>query len=300
MTYVISCDNLICIDRGDSACPRHFPQIGPQRLIYALWLVVAIRFCIPFSMFEVTFPVPVREEPAETDAEAQESAATSTFTPVILPEAQSLAPAVLPRTETGRLPEAVIEPAETEPSAAEPLETEETPVPWSRIVRVVWITGSGLMGAWFLFSGLAFLKKLHRDRRRIGTAGGIGVYISESMAAPCLAGWIPTIYLTPAAAEPKEYALVVLHEYTHFRHGDHVWNLLRTAALIVYWWNPLVWARLFCPDRTGSLPVTKPWRTVSMTSSASPMPGLLLIPFRKSGDMLSVLAVRLLRNGSLC
>ncbi len=34
---------------------------------------------------------------------------------------------------------------------------------------------------------------------------------------------------------------VLTHEFTHYRHGDHLWSMLRCLALAVHWWNPLVW-----------------------------------------------------------
>ena len=34
---------------------------------------------------------------------------------------------------------------------------------------------------------------------------------------------------------------VLAHELTHYNHRDHLWSVLRGAALAVHWWNPLVW-----------------------------------------------------------
>ena len=51
----------------------------------------------------------------------------------------------------------------------------------------------------------------------------------------------------------------VEHELTHFRHGDHIWALLRGACLAVHWYNPMVWwaavlslrdAELACDEAT--------------------------------------------------
>ena len=98
-----------------------FRRSVPQRLIYALWLAVVVRLCLPFSLFEVTFPV--IEKTAETAAEEQESADAAVLSntvvsadtivsaPVILP--QDLAPAVIPQTETVKRSEPVSEPSET-------------------------------------------------------------------------------------------------------------------------------------------------------------------------------------------
>ena len=76
-----------------------------------------------------------------------------------------------------------------------------------------------------------------------GYEGPLPVYVAEALPSPCLFGLFrPAVYITPsAAADPAVLRHVLAHEYTHFRHGDHIWNVLRGAALAVHWWNPLVW-----------------------------------------------------------
>ena len=64
----------------------------------------------------------------------------------------------------------------------------------------------------------------------------------------------PAVYVAPeTAADPAALRHVLAHEGTHYRHGDHVWSLLRCAALCVHWWNPLVWLAVVCSRRDGEL-----------------------------------------------
>ena len=47
--------------------------------------------------------------------------------------------------------------------------------------------------------------------------------------------------------------LIVRHELTHLRHLDFLWAFCRTAAVVVYWWNPLVWLAAIFSKRDAEL-----------------------------------------------
>ena len=69
------------------------------------------------------------------------------------------------------------------------------------------------------------------------------VYAMPGLVSPCLFGFRhPSIYLTPGAmADQETLQYATAHEQAHYRHGDHIWGLLRLLALILHWYNPLVW-----------------------------------------------------------
>ena len=47
--------------------------------------------------------------------------------------------------------------------------------------------------------------------------------------------------------------MILRHELTHLRHLDFLWSLCRTAAVIVYWWNPFIWLAAICSKRDAEL-----------------------------------------------
>ena len=47
------------------------------------------------------------------------------------------------------------------------------------------------------------------------------------------------IYIENDANNCDKY--VISHEASHYRHGDHVWIILRYIVLILNWYNPLIW-----------------------------------------------------------
>ena len=110
------------------------------------------------------------------------------------------------------------------------------------IIGAIWLIGSEAVAIWFASAGLIFSFGVRRERHAIGRYKGIKVYVSERIGTPCLHGIIPSIYLTPAANESQERELILQHEFTHLRHGDNLWAVIRILALILLWWNPLVWA----------------------------------------------------------
>ena len=46
---------------------------------------------------------------------------------------------------------------------------------------------------------------------------------------------------------------VLAHELTHYRHGDHLWSLLRCVAVTLHWYNPLVWLAAALSRRDAEL-----------------------------------------------
>ena len=242
------------------------------RLIYALWLVVAVKLCMPFSLFEVELALPFDDMAAQTEQmavqtqnvpEVTKAPAVTAGAPILSQQPtvsqQIVEPPITPTAPITPIAPIVTEPAiitsiETEAIAPEePMAVEKAPIDWAHVWRVVWMTGSLLLCFWFTVSGTVFHQKLCADRRLHTTVGKTKVYISQSAGAPCLAGLIPAIYLTPDAARSPSKAFVIAHEYTHLRHGDHIWAALRTLALIVYWWNPLVWAAAMVSKQDAEL-----------------------------------------------
>gem|GEM_PF-1054834 len=107
-----------------------------------------------------------------------------------------------------------------------------------------------------LTANLRFGLKLRRSRKPIEAPNSrLPVYISAAIETPCLFGLIrPAIYMTPdAAANEKQLSHVIAHESAHFRHGDHVFALLRCVCTILHWYNPLVWIAAMLSSRDSEL-----------------------------------------------
>ena len=212
-----------------------FKNRVPKRMIYALWLVVLLKLCLPGTL--VSLPVLPAEKAATLVQSVELPAQTA---PVIQRPAQTVTKPQTPAQQ----PVSPVQ--ETAKPAAKPLTT-------AQILQIAWFSGSALLGLWLLGAWVVFTIRLHRDRRFLGKRGGTCIYVSGAVKSPCLAGLIPAVYLTEDVLQTPETELILRHELTHLRHLDHLWSFCRTAAVIVYWWNPFVWLAAFVSGRDAEL-----------------------------------------------
>ena len=113
------------------------------------------------------------------------------------------------------------------------------------VLKFVWIVGAVIVALWFAIVNLVFYTQLRKCREPYPGGRGLPLrtYLTNYPASPCLFGLFrPVVYLTPGAASEEAFPYVYAHEYCHYRHGDHLWTVLRGLCLAAYWWNPLVWA----------------------------------------------------------
>ena len=224
-------------------------RIGPG-LQYALWLLVLVRLLLPvsFGAARVSVQNLVRD--------ADERAASRVVTYV-----NQTAPDPVP-SEPAPAQSATAQPQHTQSAAAPQSQPEaqltETarPVTLLDILRCAWYAGMAAMALWLIATNLAFRARLAKRARRIEYPGcKLPLYITEAVETPCLFGVLrPAIYITPeAASEPETLAHSVEHELTHYRHGDHIWALLRCICLVLHWYDPLVWLAAALSRRDAEL-----------------------------------------------
>ncbi len=255
-------------------------NISPT-VMYALWLVVVLRMCLPFSLFTLEVLPPSTNVPsleAETNASAE---GTDPF-----PDGQGSTPVettpdlpgttVTPGASTAPGTTVPVIPSVTEPftqgdpitpieptpdtGVADPIEPDVPDVPTSvplnlkKLAVTVWIAGACILALWFAVTGCIFHIRLRGKRTLYKKVHHTRVYLTEDASAPCVAGLIPSIYIRPETPQTGDaHAFIVLHEYMHLRHGDHIWTVVRILALIAHWWNPLVWAAAIVSKQDAEL-----------------------------------------------
>ena len=229
------------------------------RLQYALWLLVLVRLLVPFNLtgsgMSVLNALPTASRGAST-AVVHPDENDARLPAAQRPEAPSDRgqPAAEPSWNTDRtslLPGGVGNTAShgSDASGAPPLTAQS-------LLRLVWLIGAGGTAAVFLLTNLLFARRLRRNRTPFQTGEThLPVYMTSGLPSPCLFGLLrPAIYLTaPAAEDPVRLHHILTHEETHFRHGDHWWSLARCAALVLHWYNPLVWLAAVLSRRDGEL-----------------------------------------------
>ena len=111
------------------------------------------------------------------------------------------------------------------------------------ILKPVWYVGMVLTAAWFIAVNAIFSRSLRRSREKMACESKHPVYVTDAVDTPCLYGLLsPAVYVTPEVLEDEgKLRHVLTHEGMHYRHGDHVWSVLRVVCLCLHWYNPLVW-----------------------------------------------------------
>lgn len=211
-----------------------FKNRVPKRMVYTLWLVVLVKLCLPGTL--VSLPVLPAEEAAAPVQRVELPAQP-------LPAQQPAQAVTQPQTPVQQ----PVSPAQ------EAAEAPAKPLTAMQIFQIVWAGGSALLGLWLFGTWLVFTVRLHKSRRFLGRHGRTRIYISSTVKSPCLAGLIPAVYLTEDVLQTDSTELILRHELTHLRHLDFLWSLCRTAAVIVYWWNPFIWLAAILSKRDAEL-----------------------------------------------
>ena len=217
-----------------------------RRLQYALWLLVGLRLLIPVSL------LPASSFSVMTGAQALSQrweVSTEQTIPGTAVDSSDVAAADFGFVE---LPDATVTPSQNAPAGTDtPLTVDaeasapaEVTFTWAQIAGMIWAAGAVVVLGWLLAVNLRFGRQLRKTRQAVDVEGSpLPVYVTDAIVSPCLFGLFrPAVYLTPKALETEDSLRHVLtHELCHYRHGDHVWALLRSVLLAVYWFDPLVW-----------------------------------------------------------
>ena len=229
-----------------------------NRVLYALWLVVALRLLLPISL-----PNPLMNDLRPTlsvDSEAR-------------PVADQI------RTRFLDTVDSLSSGDGAGAAALSHLGSE---------------TRNGRMGKWLLVGyatvgsavGVALVLKSSRRksrilRNRVGQPDDtlmqryvelcrqyrlkpVPVYLVQYLTAPCIVGRFRPFIAIPENSLPAHIPHMLAHEICHLKAGDQWWSALRNICCMLHWPNPLVWlgaflsredAELACDSRvTGRLP----------------------------------------------
>ena len=204
----------------------------PKIYSYLLWSVVLFRLICPVSI-----PAPISVVP-----EIPPVSVVYTLT-----EATTVH---LDITEAGNVVYAESIPVENPVKQGDPINTRQdnSLFFWGiglLIAQYIWLFGIVVMA---LYSFLIYLRLWMRLRNAIPLQGN--VYLSDKIPSPFVLGLVrPKIFL-PIFLAQEELGYILAHEQHHIRRMDHIFKLLGYIALMLHWFNPLVWVAfiLFCKD----------------------------------------------------
>lgn len=243
------------------------------RLVYALWLLAAVRVLVPGSLFDLPVSVSGLAESAGV-TQAVEDARYATQREETYGSKNSgqadvedihgledmdwvrreswLGSQNITDVEVVDAQEVPAEEAGGDPDSGSTYVRLELEVTRDRFafLRYIWYAGIALVAVWFLFVNLRFARRLRRQgvpyTEGLPMDCPLPVYVVDGLSTPCLAGLFrPAIYLNRAALNSGHLDHILTHELVHYRHRDHWWAVVRCAYLAVQWFNPLVWAAAY-------------------------------------------------------
>ena len=209
----------------------------------AIWLIIAVRLLVPFSIELPSVPVQINVDLHETVMFSSQSVPTDT-TPV---------PAIPSQIET---PDNVT--VSTAVNTVTPAITTEEALVLDRgtVLFAFWLIGilvfilyHAVQYRRFYGKIMVSAKPLEDSAELLERAGaGMGlmhypnVLISGGVQSPMLIGFRkPAIVLPYKLYGENELVMILRHELTHYKQHDLWYKLILLCANALHWFNPLVW-----------------------------------------------------------
>ena len=211
------------------------------KAFYWVWLLAALRLCIPFNVSLPQAPVTVEAAPRQAlvrvDTHHTNPGGTEyrVMTPLEAEQAQSAA------YSAPREPDA--------PSAADRYTTVLTA---GQLLALLWLAGAGVFLAWHLAVYVRFrlrvrrwgapaedadlLARFEKAKAELGV-NNLALLICPAVGAPLVTGFVNPALLLPREAVSDG---VLRHELIHTRRRDLWYKLLLLLARALHWFNPLV------------------------------------------------------------
>ncbi len=132
-------------------------------------------------------------------------------------------------------------------------------IPWGTWLIWLWIAGAALVTGRLIIAlavvgrilvkahpldDSAGLAMARRCREQTGVRHEVPLLISERATVPFTWGWLRPRIILPADSRQwtdRKLEIVMLHELAHIRRWDALSTGIAQLAVIVYWFNPLLW-----------------------------------------------------------
>lgn len=205
---------------------------APRAFSYALWAVVLFRLVCPFS-FESTASL-LRAAPSVQQYALQpDIAKTVTFTESAFAVYRAVGDAA-----NGGIGTVLVR---TEADFGQQTVTASHAQVWLLFAKYVWLLGIVTL---CMYSAAS----LWRLRKQLTGAVRLrdNIFLADGIASPFVVGVaVAKIYL-PSSLPAAQQPYIIMHEQTHLKRQDHLVKLAAFCALVLHWFNPLVWVAYFC------------------------------------------------------
>lgn len=217
-----------------------------QRWQYYIWLVVILRFLLPFSP-ETTLMGEVSERLSKV--------------PVSFSEVQQQNSGINQNDDNMVIPQTDLSQSADRTKQDSKANMPAKPTYWSFLLRSLWIVWLG--AALVIFTGkvtgyIKFIRWIRTEANRaadrhlleiyqeeLNTAKirrNLPLYINTKIISPMLIGFFrPAIVLPVLKVNDDELRQIFRHELTHYKRGDSAYKWLVQITEGIHWFNPLVY-----------------------------------------------------------
>lgn len=214
---------------------------------YGLWLLVAVRLLVPVSLTESAFSIanllPESRAGGQTGGNSTMASRRTDqeqgriFRQEEMPDSPAPGMAVLTApylVEDEHPSKGGVSYAEEKADALSGSDVRDKTA-LSKIeitIGMVWLAGSCLLALWLSGVNGIFRWKVRGNRLPLWVSGDLQrqlpVYVTDEISTPCMYGLLrPAVYITARTAKDAQVLDMVLrHEQTHYRHGDHIWSVV--------------------------------------------------------------------------
>ncbi|WP_146750619.1 M56 family metallopeptidase, partial [Clostridium tetanomorphum] len=129
-----------------------------------------------------------------------------------------------------------------------------------KIVSCIWLVGVFSITLFFIIVVWKFKRKtlnleqltelkvvslIEECKKKVSINRSIPIYACDNFKTPCILGVLkPRIYIPKYEYSINNYknlSHILLHELIHYKRKDLLYNFLGTVALLIHWFNPVVW-----------------------------------------------------------
>lgn len=227
-----------------AVCSNFFGKRYGAKWRYLLWLVVAVRLCIP-----IQFSLPEEWQGLRVEVPAVQMEIKTAVRTESLTESAEPMP-IQTQTVTDR----------TEPPTVYMDENSSYQNPLEFLLaypEYLWGLGVVLFVVWQAWKYAAFQRMLKRNRRKVLDAAALDcyyelcremgmsrrpeIYFCEPLPSPLCVGFLrPTIYINSEDREKGDLYLILKHELTHCRRKDLWFKGILMLSRALHFFNPFV------------------------------------------------------------
>lgn len=214
---------------------------APRWILCALWMVVFVRFILPFSF----------------------SSPLSLLNGIGAPQPENgvvtyLSSDAIEMTEVQPAQSSTTQNQSSFPGQADLISNSFSPTPeasadpmqiWLAVGMAIWLTGASFI---LLRAIYLYVKLLLRLRGAVFVEPG--VYETDAVESPFVLGVFRPRIILPLNMSRYERELVLRHEQAHIYRYDYLTKPISFLILAAHWFNPMIWVafRLFCDDMEAS------------------------------------------------